>query len=54
MSDLPLRRIFGIFFVLLSVAVSTLAVATEPMPPALLLAERYRGDIDVSRYRTSE
>ena len=54
MSDLPLRRSFGIFFVLLSVAVSTLAVAAEPIPPALLLAERYRGDIDVSRYWVSE
>ena len=54
MSDLPLRRILGIFFGLLSVAVSTLAVAAEPIPPALLLAERYRGDIDVSRYWVSE
>ena len=54
MSDLPLRRSFGIFFVLLSVAVSTLAVAAEPIPQALLLAERYRGDIDVSRYWVSE
>lgn len=30
------------------------AMATEPPPPALLLAERYRDDIDVSRYWISE
>jgi DNA ligase-1 len=54
MSDLPLRRSFGIFFVLLAAVASTLAVAAEPIPPALLLAERYRGDIDVSRYWVSE
>ncbi|MFA4969843.1 MAG: DNA ligase [Sulfuritalea sp.] len=49
-----LGRIFGIFFALLAVAASTLVFAAESVPPALLLAERYRGDIDVSRYWVSE
>jgi DNA ligase-1 len=35
-------------------SVSTAALAAEPLPPALLLAERYRGDIDLSRYWVSE
>jgi DNA ligase-1 len=51
------RKIIGIFVVLLAVATATLAAPTpaaEPAPPALLLAERYHGDIDVSRYWVSE
>ena len=49
-----LRRIFGIFFALLAAAVSALAFSAEAAPPALLLAERYHGDVDVSRYWVSE
>ena len=30
------------------------ALAAEPLPPALLLAERYHDGIDVSRYWVSE
>lgn len=45
----------GLFFALLTaVATPILAQAAEPVPPSLLLAERYRGDIDVSRYWASE
>lgn len=44
----------GLVFALLAAAAVTLALAAEPAPPALLLAERYRGDIDVSRYWVSE
>ncbi|MCX7157476.1 MAG: DNA ligase [Rhodocyclales bacterium] len=52
--DSSLRRIFAIFFALLAAAAATLALAGVPVPPALLLAERYHGDIDVSRYWVSE
>lgn len=51
------RRLCGIVLALLVAAAPitpTQALATEWMPPALLLAERYRGDIDVSRYWVSE
>jgi len=47
-----LWRLLGLVFVLL--AASAPAIAAEPTPPSLLLAERYRGDIDVSRYWISE
>jgi len=50
----PLRSIFRLPFVLLAVVASTLAPAAVPPAPTLLLAERYRGDIDVSRYWVSE
>ncbi len=50
----PLQRIVGVLFALLAVAASALAIAAGPVPPALLLAERYRGDIDISRYWVSE
>ena len=53
----PWRPVFRLFFALLAVAVSALAalaLAAEPAPPSLLLAERYRGDIDVSHYWVSE
>ncbi len=36
------------------VLATTLPLAAEPVPPALLLAERYRGDVDVARYWVSE
>ena len=49
-----LRRIFGIFFVLLAAAAFTPAFAGVAVAPALLLAERYHGDIDISRYWVSE
>ena len=50
-----LQRIVGVLLALLAAAAAaTLAFAAEPVPPALLLAERYRGDIDVSRYWVSE
>ncbi|MDP2822361.1 MAG: DNA ligase [Sulfuritalea sp.] len=49
-----MRRLLGLVFALLAAAAVTLALAAEPAPPALLLAERYRGDIDVSRYWVSE
>jgi DNA ligase-1 len=50
----PLRLIFRLSLVLLAVAASTLALATVSPAPTLLLAERYHGDIDVSRYWVSE
>ncbi len=53
-ADSHRRRIFGLFLVLLAVAASAPALAAEPAPPALLLAERYRGDIDISNYWVSE
>jgi len=53
-SGKPLRHVFGILVALLTAAAGTLATAAEPAPSALLLAERYRGDIDVSRYWVSE
>ena len=49
-----LRRIFGIFFALLAAAAFTPAFAGVAVAPALLLAERYHGDIDISRYWVSE
>lgn len=39
---------------LLALAAARPGVAVEPVPPALLLAERYRGDIDVAHYWVSE
>ena len=50
MSDL--LRVVAISFALLAAAASAPLLAAEP--PALLLAERYRDDIDVSRYWVSE
>ncbi len=50
--DKLLRPVCGAFCALLVLATSTLTQAAEP--PALLLAERYRGDVDVSRYWVSE
>ncbi|MBK7765460.1 MAG: DNA ligase [Sulfuritalea sp.] len=50
-----LRRLFGRLVVLMfALAAATPAPALEQLPPALLLAERYSGDIDVSRYWVSE
>ncbi|MCF8152194.1 MAG: DNA ligase [Sulfuritalea sp.] len=49
-----LSRILGAFLTLLAVAAFFPAQAAEPEPPPLLLAERYRGDIDISRYWISE
>ncbi len=50
-----LRSLCGALVVLLlALAAPTPAPAAEPVPPALLLAERYRGDIDVSHYWVSE
>lgn len=50
-----MRGIFGIVVALLvNAAPITQALAAEPLPPALLLAEHYRGGIDVSRYWISE
>jgi DNA ligase-1 len=53
-AHLFLRSTVGLFFTLFAVAAATLAIAAEPAPPALLLAERYRGDIDVAHYWVSE
>ena len=50
----PLRRFLGIFSALLAAVALAPALAAEPATPALLLAERYRGDIDVSHYWVSE
>ncbi len=50
----PLRLVFRRFFVLLAIAASTLAPAAVSPAPTFLLAERYRDDIDVSRYWVSE
>jgi DNA ligase-1 len=47
-----LLRVVAISFALLAAAASAPLLAAEP--PALLLAERYRDDIDVSRYWVSE
>ncbi|MCK9389815.1 MAG: DNA ligase [Sulfuritalea sp.] len=47
-----LRSALGLFCALLALAGSTPTLAAEP--PALLLAEHYRGDVDVSRYWVSE
>jgi DNA ligase-1 len=54
---ISIRRLFEIALVLLVHAVPGLLVpvlAADVAPPALLLAERYRDDIDVSRYWVSE
>ena len=49
------RRMVNMLFALLvAAACPKPALAAEPIAPALLLAERYRGDIDVSRYWVSE
>ena len=51
------RRLCGFVLALLVAAApitSTRVQAAEPVPPTLLLAERYRDDIDVSRYWISE
>lgn len=54
-SGRSLRQIFGIFFALLAAAACAIpALGAEPIAPSLLLAERYRSDIDVSRYWVSE
>lgn len=50
----PLQRVVGVLLALLAAAAATLAFAAESVAPALLLAERYHGDIDVSRYWVSE
>ncbi|MCX7164628.1 MAG: DNA ligase, partial [Rhodocyclales bacterium] len=50
----PSQRIVGILLALLAAAAPALVFAAESVPPPLLLAERYRGDIDVSRYWVSE
>ena len=49
-----LRPVVRLFFALLAVGASTLALAAVPPAPTLLLAERYREDIDASRYWISE
>ena len=49
-----LQRIVGVVAVLLVAAAATLALAAVPPAPTLLLAERYLGDIDVTRYWVSE
>lgn len=55
---IPVRRLCAIALVLLVQAASASLVqalaAEQPIPPPLLLAERYRDDIDVSRYWVSE
>jgi DNA ligase-1 len=50
----PSRLVFRLFFVLLAVVASALAPAAVSPAPTFLLAERYRDDIDVSRYWISE
>ena len=50
----PLRSIFRLSFALLVLAASTPAPAAVSPAPTFLLAERYHGDIDVSRYWVSE
>ena len=49
-----LQRIFGMLLALLAAAAPALVFAAESAPPALLLADRYRGEIDISRYWVSE
>lgn len=50
-----LRSLFGRLLVLMfALVAATPAPALETLPPALLLAERYRGDIDLSHYWVSE
>ena len=51
------RRLCGLVLALLVAAAPitlTRVLAAEPVPPTLLLAERYHGNIDVSRYWISE
>lgn len=48
------RRALAILSALLGAAAFVSAFAAVPPAPTLLLAERYRGDIDVSRYWVSE
>jgi DNA ligase-1 len=50
----PVRPALHLFFALLALAASALAPAAVSPAPTLLLAERYRDDIDVSRYWVSE
>ncbi len=50
----PLRPVLHLFFALLAFAASALAPAAVSPAPTFLLAERYRDDIDVSRYWISE
>ena len=52
--DKPLPPVFRLFFVLLALSASALVLAAVTPAPTLLLAERYRDDIDVSRYWVSE
>lgn len=50
-----LRGLFGMLAVLMfALDASTPTLAADTTPPDLLLAERYRGDIDVARYWVSE
>jgi len=49
-----LRRVLAILSALLGAAVFVSALAAVPPAPTLLLAERYRDDIDVPRYWVSE
>jgi DNA ligase-1 len=54
-SDASWRRMVNMLFALLVAAACAMpALAAAPIAPTLLLAERYRGDIDVSRYWVSE
>jgi DNA ligase-1 len=50
----PLRPVLHLCFVLLAVVASIPAPAAVSPAPTFLLAERYHGDIDVSRYWVSE
>jgi DNA ligase-1 len=49
-----LRRVLAILSALLGAAAFVSALAAVPPAPTLLLAERYRDDVDVSRYWVSE
>lgn len=48
------RCALAILSALLCISAPVPALAAAPPAPALLLAERYRGDIDISRYWVSE
>ena len=51
----PGRAVGILITSLLVVAAASASVfAADPAPPALLLAERYRGEVDISRYWVSE
>jgi DNA ligase-1 len=50
----PIGPALHLFFALLAATASALALAAESPAPTLLLAERYRDDIDVSLYWVSE